>query len=98
TEVAIDLEWRVCIEHVRISSFRTQKEFKNLIGVVAVCQPRPKVDTPRGRPACRLIASNLERTLDGLRQARRPQDIDVMSREETIEGRYMPVMNLGRFT
>src|SRR5689334_8908069 len=86
----------MCIEHVRISSFGTQEEFENLIRMLTVSQPSPKIDAPRGRPSSRLIAANLERTFDGRRQVWRPTDVDVVSWEETIEMRDMSMMNFRR--
>src|SRR6185295_18620112 len=80
-EVTIDLEGRVCIEHVRIGPLGTQQESEDFIRMVALSQTRPKVNTPCRRPTGGLIATDLQRPFDGRRKIGSSMDIDVMSRE-----------------
>ncbi len=61
-----------------------------------VAEPRPEVDPPRGGPAGRLIAANLERAFHGGREFGRAAHVDVVPGEETEQVRHVPVVDLRR--
>ena len=95
-EVAVDLERRVRVEHVGIGALGAEQELQDVVGVVAVGEPRPEIDPPRRRPARRLIAANFERPFHGRGELRRAPDVDVVAGKQAEQVRDMPVMDLGR--
>ena len=64
--------------------------------MVAVAEPRPEVDPPRGGPAGRLIAANLERAFHGRREFGRAAHVDVVPGKQAEEVRHVAVVDLGR--
>ena len=95
-EVAVDLKRRVRVEHVGVGALGAEQELQDVVRVVAVAEPRPEVDPPRGGPAGRLIAANLERAFHGGREFGRAAHVDVVPGEQAEQVRHVPVVDLRR--
>ena len=95
-EVAVDLKRRMRVEHVRIRPLRAEQELQDLVRMIAVTQACPEVDAPRRCPTGGLVAANLERPLHRCREFRRTAEVDVVTGEEAVQVRHVPVVDLRR--
>src|SRR4051794_5357980 len=84
TEVAVDLKRGMSVEHVGISPLRIEQHAQHRMRMIALCESRPDVDTPRKTPACGFITAYLKRASRCRGQLRRIFDRDLIGRMQCI--------------
>ena len=102
-KVTINLERRMCIEHVGISTailildgyvgrFQFQLILDEFVGVVAIQQSGPQTNLPSHRPTSRSIATTNERLADSSRSNRIVIGRYLTTGEEAPEVRYVAMV------
>lgn len=95
-EISVDLKGRMSVEQVFIASFRRQKQFQYVVSMVAIAQPRPKIDAPADTPPRRVVPADLQGTAGGGGEFGRFVHVDLPARIKAVEMRDMAVMHLRR--
>ena len=92
SEVPVDLEWRMGIEHIRIGPpglergliHQTDLPGHQSVGVVAIEEPRPEIDLPVHGPAGGRITAVEQRRPGRIEQLWRPERRDLAGWKDAI--------------
>jgi hypothetical protein len=93
-EVAIDLERRMGIEHIRVGPLGPQQHREDLIRVFAVMEACPEVQTPADAQARGFVAANLQALARRRSQVGCRAHVNLIARIQPVQVRDMPVMHL----
>ena len=93
-EIAVDLERRMGVEHVRIRARRIEQHGENLVGVLGVLQTGPEVQPPADAPAGGVVAANLQRLSHRGGQFGRAAQRDLVAGKKSVKMRHVAVMNV----